>query len=51
VEKRQNPFGPNIMAFTSLEDLVKNLPKALGNISMAMKGAVLSLIPLHSRSV
>ena len=26
------------MAFTSPEDLVKNLPKALGNISMAMKG-------------
>jgi hypothetical protein len=26
------------MAFTSPEDLVKNLPKALGNISMTMKG-------------
>ena len=37
-EKRQNPFGPNIMAFTSPEDSMKNLPKALGNISMAMGG-------------
>ena len=26
-EKPQNPFGPNMMAFTSPEDLMKNLPK------------------------
>jgi hypothetical protein len=25
-EKLQNPFGPNMMAFTSPEDLMKNLP-------------------------
>jgi hypothetical protein len=37
-EKRQNPFGPNIMAFTSPDDLIKNLPGALENISMAMGG-------------
>jgi len=28
-EKQQNPFGPNMMAFTSPEDLMKNLPKAM----------------------
>ena len=32
-EKTQNPFGMNMMAFTSPEDLMKNLPKAMGNIS------------------
>ena len=26
-EKSQNPFGPNMMAFTSPENLMKNLPK------------------------
>ena len=37
-EKPQNPFGMNMMAFTSPEDLMKNLPKAMGNISRAMGG-------------
>jgi hypothetical protein len=37
-EKSQNPFGPNMMAFTSPEDLMKNLPKAMANISKAMGG-------------
>jgi hypothetical protein len=37
-EKQQNPFGPNMMAFTSPEDLMKNLPKAMANISRAMGG-------------
>jgi hypothetical protein len=36
--EKQNPFGPNIMAFTSPEDLMKNLPKAMGNISRAIGG-------------
>ena len=35
-ERQQNPFGPNMMAFTSPEDLMKNLPKAMANISKAM---------------
>ena len=35
-EKPQNPFGPNMMAFTSPEDKMKNLPKAMGNLSKAM---------------
>ena len=33
-----NPFGPDMMAFTSLEDLMKNLPKAMANIGKAMRG-------------
>jgi hypothetical protein len=37
-EKPQNPFGPNMMAFTSPEDLMKNLPKAMGNLSRALGG-------------
>jgi hypothetical protein len=37
-EKPQNPFGANMMAFTSPEDLMKNLPKAMSNISKAMGG-------------
>ena len=36
--EKQNPFGPNIMAFTSPEDLMKNLPKAMGDISRAIDG-------------
>ena len=34
----QNPFGANMMAFTSPEDLMKNLPKAVANMSKAMGG-------------
>jgi hypothetical protein len=36
----QYPFGPNMMAFTSPEDLMKNLPKAMANISRAMGGTL-----------
>jgi hypothetical protein len=32
--KQQNPFGSNV--FTSPEDLMKNLPKAIGDISKMM---------------
>lgn len=35
-DKQTNPFGPNVMAFTSPEDLMKNLPKAMANISKMM---------------
>jgi hypothetical protein len=31
-------FGPNMMAFTSPEDLMKNLPKAMANMGKAMGG-------------
>jgi hypothetical protein len=37
-ERQQNPFGPNMMAFTSPEDLMKNLPKAMANMSRVMGG-------------
>jgi|SRR6188474_1381430 len=35
--RKQNPFGPKAMAFTP-EDLMKNLPKAMGNITGMMGG-------------
>jgi hypothetical protein len=38
-EKPQNPFGASMPAFTSPEDMMKNLPKAMSNISKAMGGA------------
>jgi hypothetical protein len=31
-----NPFEPNTMPFISPEDLMKNLPKAMGNIGKAL---------------
>ncbi|MDQ6668969.1 MAG: hypothetical protein M3Y53_12195 [Thermoproteota archaeon] len=34
----ERPQNPNMMAFTSPEDLMKNLPKAMANISKAMGG-------------
>jgi len=33
-----NPFGPNMMTFSSPEDLMKDLPKAMANIGKAMGG-------------
>jgi len=32
------PLGPNITTITSPEDLMKNLPKAMANIGIAMGG-------------
>ena len=37
-DKQTNPFGSNVMAFTSPEDLMKNLPKAMSNISNMFGG-------------
>jgi hypothetical protein len=37
-EKQQNPFGPNVMSFTSPDDMMRNLPKAMSNISKMMGG-------------
>lgn len=37
-DKPMNPFGSNVMAFSSPEDMMKNLPKAMGNISRMMTG-------------
>jgi hypothetical protein len=39
-DKKLNPFGANVMAFTSPEDLMKNLPKAMGDISKMISGNV-----------
>lgn len=36
--KPLNPFSPKTMGFSSPEDLMKNLPKAMGNIA-GMSGA------------
>jgi hypothetical protein len=38
-ERQQNPFGPNMMAFTSPEDLMKNLPKMMSSISRMVGGS------------
>ena len=38
-ERQQNPFGADMTAFTSPEEMMKNLPKAMSNISRAMGGA------------
>jgi len=37
-DKQQNPFGSNMMAFTSPEDLMKNLPKMMSNLSRMVGG-------------
>jgi hypothetical protein len=37
--KPLNPFGPKAMAFSSPDDLMKNLPKAMGNIAGMIGGA------------
>jgi hypothetical protein len=50
-EKQQNPFGPNMMAFTSPEDLMKNLPKAMANMSRAMGGGALTDSPTFKISM
>ena len=34
--KQLNPFGPRMMAFSSSEDLMKNLPNAMGNVAGMM---------------
>ena len=39
-EARQlNPFSPKVMGFSSPEDLMKNLPKAMGNVAGMIGGA------------
>ena len=50
-DKQQNPFGQNMMAFTSPEDLMKNLPKAMANISRAMGGGALTDSPTFKISM
>ena len=50
-EKRQNPFGPNFMAFTSPEDLMKNLPKAWEIFLWLWEGATLTDSPTFKISM
>jgi hypothetical protein len=39
-ERQQAPFGPNAMAFSSIEDLMKNMPKVMANMSGMMGGGM-----------
>lgn len=50
-ERQQNPFGPNMMAFTSPEDLMKNLPKMMSNISRMTGGSALTDSPTFKMSM
>jgi len=50
-EKQQSPFGPNVMAFTSPDDLMRNLPKAMSNISKMMGGVGVSDSPTFKVSM
>ena len=51
-DKQQNPFGSNMMAFTSPEDLMKNLPKMMSNLSrMAGGGTAISDSPTFKLSM
>jgi hypothetical protein len=45
-----NPFGPKGMGFSSPEDLMKNLPKAMGNIA-GMAGGGLADSPTFKLSM
>jgi hypothetical protein len=47
----RQPFGPNMMAFTSPEDLMKNLPKMMSNISRMTGGSVLTDSPTLKMSM
>ena len=50
-EMQQNPFAPNMMAFTSPEDLMKNLPKMMSNISRMAGGGALTDSPTFKMSM
>jgi|SRR6266849_6543356 hypothetical protein len=50
-EKLQNPFGPNMMAFTSPEELMKNLPKMMSNISRITGGGAVTDSPMFKVSM
>ncbi|MFZ0895171.1 MAG: hypothetical protein WAZ77_11785, partial [Candidatus Nitrosopolaris sp.] len=50
-ERQQNPFGPNMMAFTSPEDLIKNLPKMMSNVSRIAGGGAVTDSPTFKVSM
>jgi hypothetical protein len=47
--KPLNPFGPKATAFSSPEDLMKNLPKGMGNIAEMICGADCPTFKLSTR--
>ena len=49
-EKQQNP-GPNAMAFSSLDDLMKNMPKVMSNLSGIMGGGRVNDAPTMKMSI
>ena len=49
--RQQNPFSPNAMAFSSLDDLMKNMPKVMSNISGIMGGGGLTDAPTMKMSM
>jgi hypothetical protein len=50
-EKQQNPFDSNSMAFSSLDDLMKNMPKVMANISGIVGGGGLIDVPPMKMSI
>ena len=49
--KQLNPFSPKVMGFSSPEDLMKNLPKAMGNIAGMMGSGGLTDSPTNKLSM
>jgi hypothetical protein len=44
-ERQTTPFAPGTMAFSSVEDLMKNMPKVMANISSGMAGGGIADAP------
>jgi hypothetical protein len=49
--KPLNPFSPKVMGFSSPEDLMKNLPKAMGKVAGMMGGGGLTDSPTFKLSM
>ncbi len=39
-DRPMNPFGPNTMAFSSIEDMMKNMPKVMASLPGMLGGGV-----------
>jgi hypothetical protein len=39
-DRPMSPFGPNTMAFSSIEDMMKNMPKVMANLPGIMGGGL-----------
>ncbi|MEW5840360.1 hypothetical protein [Nitrososphaera sp.] len=44
--RTMQPFGPNTMAFSSVEEMMKNMPKVMASLPGMMGGAGLSDSPV-----